>query len=171
VSSASQFPSPPHRASDFVEPIVAAAQMHPSRAPSGPSPRTQYARPSGPTHHHSWSPIHIRCELCLGKFGFPGHDASWCLFLHPDNIKDHEIQQRVLQYKITQSIKQDPVPDKLKQALRSHTPPAAHIPHPTVKFATTNMDIPEDTPDFEEFDLEPQEEPTLHQLHPGLLGV
>jgi hypothetical protein len=84
--------------------------------------------------------------------------------LYPDNIKDCEIKQCVIQYKIAYLIKQYPVLDRLKQALRSHPPPEARLSHPTVKFSVTNTDIPVDTPDLEEFDPEPQEEPIIDDM-------
>jgi hypothetical protein len=106
--------------------IVAAAQPHPARPPRScrPSYPSCNDRPTGtPTH----------CELCLDHFGFPGHYAPWCPFLHPENTKDREIKQRILQYKVTRAIKQYPVPDKLKQSMRLiPVPPNARILKPIV---------------------------------------
>jgi hypothetical protein len=60
--------------------------------------------------------------------------------LHPRNIKDREIKQRILQYKVTHAIKQDPVPDKLKQTMRSlPIPQQARLPNPTVKTAMLDL--------------------------------
>jgi hypothetical protein len=95
------------------DPVVAAAQMRPNNAhqaqyrtyPSRPFPKV-YGAP-------------IESELCLDIFGLSGHDAPWCSFLHPENIKDHDIKQRVLQFKVTHSMKQDVVPEKFKEAIQS----------------------------------------------------
>jgi hypothetical protein len=56
----------------------------------------------GPTHKVNLHPIvlqiaRIRCELSLDSFGFSSHDAPWCPFLHPEDIRDRDIKQRVLQ--------------------------------------------------------------------------
>jgi hypothetical protein len=64
--------------------------------------------------------------------------------LHPDNTKDRESKQRVLQYKITNSMKQDPVPDKLKDDIKVRTVPLqARMPKPVVRFAEAD-DPPSD---------------------------
>jgi hypothetical protein len=113
------------------DPVVAAAQLRPSKSPYG----AQGCPPSHCPHgRQEGSPI--RCELCLDQFGFSSHDAPWCPFLHPDNIKDREIKKWVLQYKVTHSIKQDSVPDQLKQAIKDiPTPHKACLPEPVVHFA------------------------------------
>jgi hypothetical protein len=64
------------------DPVVTAAQMRPNKAHqaqgctylSHPFPKVDGAP--------------IRCELCLDRFRLFGHDAPWCPFLHPENIKD-----------------------------------------------------------------------------------
>jgi hypothetical protein len=110
--------------------IVGADQLRPHR-PAAHQGRTltpqQNARPDGAP---------IRCEICLDCFGFSGHDALRCPFLHPDNIKDCENKHSFLQYKITNSMKQDPVPDKLKEAIKLRTVPLqARVSKPVVRFA------------------------------------
>jgi hypothetical protein len=111
--------------------VVAAAQLCPHNAPYQPHGRPSTARPLNKSESAP-----IRCELCLDRFSFSGHDAPWCPFLHLDNIKDREIRQRILQFKVTHSIKQDPVPDQLKQVNRSspHPQPAC-LPKPIVRFS------------------------------------
>jgi hypothetical protein len=131
--NSSSFVSPVVDFPGLHDPVEAAAQLRPSQSHDGaqaqgqpPSHRTP-GRPDGSS---------IRCELCLDRFGFPGHDDTWCPFLHPDKIRDREIKQRVLQYKVTHSTKQDPVPDQLKQALKDMTnPQKARLPKPVVRFA------------------------------------
>jgi hypothetical protein len=86
------------------ETVVTAAQMRPNKAHQAQGP----TYPPRPFPKVDGSPI--RCELYLDSFGFSGHDAPWCPFLHPENIKDWEIRQSVLQFKVTHSMKQDAVP-------------------------------------------------------------
>jgi hypothetical protein len=76
----------------------------------------------------------------LDRFCFHGHDAPWCPFWHPENTKDREIKQRILQYKVTHAIKQDNFPYKFKQAMGSlPVPQQAPLPNPTVKTALTDL--------------------------------
>jgi hypothetical protein len=95
--------------------FVAADQLRPHRPPAQQG-QTLTSHP-----HARSDSAPIRCELCLDRFGFSGHDAPCCPFLHPDNIKDREIKQHVLHYKVTNSMNQDPVPDKLKDAIKVRT--------------------------------------------------
>lgn len=123
--------------------------MRPYHAPSGPPVPNHYTRPQGQARPQGRDLDTICCELFLDKFGFLGHGAPWCPFLHPDNIRDREIKQRVQQFKITHAIKQDPVPDKLKHAIRLQPPPSSRLPRSSVKFAVMDNDISEDGDDVE----------------------
>jgi hypothetical protein len=115
----------------ILDPVVSAAQLHPYKSPS-----QQHDCSSALRSHPKSDDGPIRCELCLSMFGFSGHDAPWCPFLHPDKIKDREIKQRVLQYKLTHSIKQDHVPDLLKKSLKSGPlPQQERLPKPIARFA------------------------------------
>jgi hypothetical protein len=131
--NASSFVNPVLEGTGMHDPVAAAAQLRPSKSPYGTNAQGRHSshRPLGRSDSTP-----IRCELCLDRFGFSSHDAPWCPFLHPDNIRDREINQRVLQYKVTHSIKQDPVPDKLKQALKDMpNPQKARLPKPIARFA------------------------------------
>jgi hypothetical protein len=68
------------------DPLVAAAQLRPARP-------HQSDRPSYPSRNNCPTGTLICHELCLDRFGFPGHDAPWCPFLHPENIKDRQNKQ------------------------------------------------------------------------------
>jgi hypothetical protein len=102
------------------DPVVEADQMRPNNSPQA------QGRPYLPCPFPKADGAPIRCELCLDRFGLSGNDAPWCLCLHPDNIKDREIKQHVLQFKITHYIKQDAVPEKLNEAIKSRPFPNRH---------------------------------------------
>jgi hypothetical protein len=77
--------STPVDVSGLHNPVAAAAQPHPSKSHYGDQGQ---GRP--PSHHpqgHQGG-SQICCELCLDRFGFSSHEAPWCPFLHPGNIKD-----------------------------------------------------------------------------------
>jgi hypothetical protein len=97
----------------------------------------------------------------LDIFGFSGHDAPWYPLLHPENIKDREIKQRGLQLKVAHSMKQDVVPEKLKEAIRSRpVSQQARLPKPVARFAEAEIPSDEDS-DSGQFPSEHHEDPEV----------
>jgi hypothetical protein len=134
---------------------VPGAQMRPNKTHQAQG-RTY---PSRPFPKADGAPI--QCELCVDRFGFSVHDAPCCPFLQPENIKDREINQRVLQLKFTHSMKQDAVPEKLKEAIKSRTvPQQARLPNPVAQFAEADIPSDEDS-DSEQFPSENHEDPEI----------
>jgi hypothetical protein len=142
-------------------PLAAAAQMPPLRSHNG------HSSSSPENRGHLRSPpsldpyVPICCELCLDRFNFHSHDAAWFPLLHDENIRDREVKERVIQYRIQNKIKQHPLPDGLKVP---HKPPmSARLPmanavhdiyniHEDLTLAVTDQDIPID-PGTDKYDL------------------
>jgi hypothetical protein len=90
----------------------------------------------------------------MDRFGLYGHDAPWCPFQQPENIKDREIKESVLQYKVTHSIEQDAFPEKLKEAIKSlSVTQRTRLPKPFARFAEA------DTPSDEDEDIKYEQSP------------
>jgi hypothetical protein len=57
---------------------------------------------------------------------FPPHDASYFPFIHDENIRDREVRECAIQFRIQHRIKQAPLPDDLNSYM--NTPPRARLP-------------------------------------------